>query len=207
MKHLSILAMGHNSRNNPTHLAVRRPCLLPIFAPIGFAEPPLAAGGCAGESVLRTGGTCEPTRKSGRYVKNGRWRYSPRCPLDIRAAPPGVQDRYDLPKGSSLQLFPHPGADAESPDHPRFLLSSELGFLQTKTPFDPSRGPLSNSPPVPTRERRARSENAWDPRLCRPDLLTLPAPRERRIPPILPGAHGSAALEEFPDSGSIGIEN
>lgn len=58
-----ILIIIYDTSNILPHLAVRRPCLLPIFALVGTAEPPLAAGGCAGESVLRTGGT--PQRASG----------------------------------------------------------------------------------------------------------------------------------------------
>jgi len=170
--------MGHNSRNNPTHLAVRRHGLPPIFALVGFTEPPLAAVGWAGESILRTGGSGEPSHESGRYVKNGRWRYSPRCPLDIRAAPPGVQGRYDLPKGSSWQLFPHPGADAESPDHPRFLLSSELGFLSTKTSLDPSRGPCSNSPPGCLRATRGPTAQSFRIPAAPPEPLRSSRPRE-----------------------------
>ena len=112
-----ILIIIYDTSNILPHLAVRRPCLLPIFALVGTVEPPLAAGGCAGESVLRTGGTSESTRKSGRYDIEGRRRYSANRPLDCLPAPPGVGERYELPKGSSWSLHLLAGASSGGPPH------------------------------------------------------------------------------------------
>ena len=202
--------MKQNSRKSPTHLAVRRHGLTPIFALVGFTEPPLAAVGWAGESILRTGGSGEPSHESGRYVKNGRWRYSPRCPLDIRAAPPGVQGRYDLPKGSSWQLFPHPGADAESPDHPRFLLSSELGFLYTKNTARPLSGPsLQLASRFPKRNGRAHSKQVLGPRALPPRACLLFPPRGKPPPDamILFRKLSSAELEDIDMGGERGSDS
>ena len=109
--------MKQNSRKSPTHLAVRRHGLPPIFALVGFTEPPLAAVGWAGESILRTGGSGEPSRKSGRYDIEGRRRYSANRPLDCLPAPPGVGERYELPKGSSWSLHLLAGASSGGPPH------------------------------------------------------------------------------------------
>lgn len=124
--------MKQNSRKSPTHLAVRRHGLPHI-------RPPLAAVGCAGESVLRTGGTCEPTRESGRYDIEGRRRYSANRPLDCLPAPPGVGERYELPKGSSWSL--HLLAGASSGGH-HTAINIQVQDVSFVLQIDSSRSPL-----------------------------------------------------------------
>lgn len=101
--------MGMNRIDNKVikRFAILRLVILAIVAPFGNAELPLAAGGKRYNFPREKTAAESPQGKSGRYDIDGRWCYSSNRPLDCCWAPPGVGNRYDLPKGNSWPLLLH----------------------------------------------------------------------------------------------------
>lgn len=132
--------------------------------------------------------------------------YSPLSPPDFVAARPKKEDRYDQPKGCSLNAATTTKTSCRL--LPLFTPETYIaswGFCKQKAPFDPSRGPHSNSPPGSlTGTGGPAAQSSRDP-ASPPESLRSSRPLEASAnSPNLPGARGFAALKDSPLGGDGG---